>query len=301
MAGDRDAENFAPLVTFEHDVNDDMMAYVTWTKGFKSGGYDVRSNAPPRVVNISNPFSSALDVAVPAGTFEYDEEEAESIELGFKTTLADGAAELNVAYFYTQYDDLQVSIYDGVLGFNVGNAAQAVSQGLEIDGRWRATEALTLSGSIAFLDFEFENYLNGQCTQLERITTDQTECDFDGKTNQYVADWSGNLSAEYVTYVSDNLELRTSVDLVFTDDYNPSQNVDPNIEQDGYEKINARVALVSTEGDWEVALIGKNLTDEETYSYANDTPLSANLTQSVGYYTLVDPGRTVALQGTYRF
>jgi outer membrane receptor protein involved in Fe transport len=50
-----------------------------------------------------------------------------------------------------------------------------------------------------------------------------------------------------------------------------------------------------------VALVGKNLTDEETISYANDTPLAANLAQSVGYYALVDPGRTIAIQGTYRF
>lgn len=315
LKGDREVENFAPLITLEYDVNDDMMAYATWTQGFKSGGYDVRSNAPPeneeltKSINsdvpvgtlILNPISAALDVVVPAGAFEYDEEEAETIELGFKSTLADGAAELNVAYFYTQYDDLQVSIYDGVLGFNVGNAAKAISQGLELDGRWRLTDALTLSGSLAWLDFEFKDYPNGQCTQLERITTGLTQCSFDGNTNQYVADWSGTFSADYQVAVSENLQIRTTVDMIFTTDYNPSQNVDPNIEQNGYEKFNARIALVNEIDNWEISLMGKNLTDEETISYANDTPLAANLAQSVGYYALVDPGRTVAIQGSYRF
>jgi outer membrane receptor protein involved in Fe transport len=301
MEGDREKGNFAPLVTFEYDVSDDMMAYATWTKGFKSGGYDVRSNASPDGTFITNPVSSALDVVVPNGAFEYDEEEAETIELGVKSTLADGAGELNIAYFYTEYDDLQVSIYDGVLGFNVGNAAQAVSQGVELDSRWMLTEQLTLSGSLAWLDFEFKDYPNGQCTQFERITTGLSECDFSGKSNQYVADWSGVLAADYVTNLGDNLELRTTLDVLFTTDYNPSQNVDPNIEQDGYHKINARIALSDIDGNWEVALVGKNLTDEETISYANDTPLAANLAQSVGYYALVDPGRTIAIQGTYRF
>jgi outer membrane receptor protein involved in Fe transport len=194
-----------------------------------------------------------------------------------------------------------VSIYDGVLGFNVGNAAQAVSQGVELDSRWMLTEQLTLSGSLAWLDFEFKDYPNGQCTQFERITTGLSECDFSGKSNQYVADWSGVLAADYVTNLGDNLELRTTLDVLFTTDYNPSQNVDPNIEQDGYHKINARIALSDIDGNWEVALVGKNLTDEETISYANDTPLAANLAQSVGYYALVDPGRTIAIQGTYRF
>lgn len=301
MAGDRDVDNFAPLVTFEYDVNDEIMAYATWTQGFKSGGYDVRSNAPPQPTTINNPFTPALDITVPAGAFEYDEEEAESIELGFKSTLADGAAELNVAYFYTQYDDLQVSIYDGVLGFNVGNAAEAISQGLELDGRWLLTESFTLSGSLAWLDFEFDKYPNGQCTQYERITTGLSECDFEGKSNQYVADWSGTLSGDYLYIINDDLQLRTTLDVIFTTDYNPSQNVDPNIEQDGYEKVNARISLSDGGDTWEVAIVGKNLTDEEIVTYANDTPLSANLVQSVGYYALTEPGRTVAVQGTYRF
>ncbi|MCR8922554.1 TonB-dependent receptor [Dasania sp. GY-MA-18] len=301
LEGKREVEKFAPLVSFEVDVSDDVLSYVTWTRGFKSGGYDVRSNAPPQATTIVNPISSALDVTVPTGAFEYAEEEATTLEVGLKTSLADGAAELNMAYFYTQYDDLQVSIYDGVLGFNVGNAAEAITQGVELDGRWLIAEGLTLSGSLAWLDFEFKDYINGQCTQRERITTSLSECDFDGNSNQYVAEWSGAFAADYVVDVADNLQLRTTLDVLFTTDYNPSQNVDPNIEQDGYHKINARIALGDNEAGWEVALVGKNLTDEETISYANDTPLAANLTQSIGYYTLVDPGRSIAIQGLYRF
>lgn len=301
MAGDRDSENFAPMLNLEYDVNNDLMAYATWTKGFKSGGYDIRSNAPPQNTQINNPFSAALDIDIPAGAFEYEEEEVESVELGFKSTLAEGAAELNLAYFYTQYDDLQVSIYDGVLGFNVGNAAEATSQGVELDGRWKLTDAFTLRGSLAWLDFEFDQYPNGQCTQSERIVSSETQCDFSGKTNQYVADWSGTLSADYEYLMSESLRLNTTLDVVFTTAYNPSQNVDPNIEQQGYQKINARVALAEVSGEWELALIAKNLSDEEVISYANDTPLAANLAQTVGYYALVEPGRTLAIQGVYRF
>ncbi len=307
--GDREAENFAPLITFEYDVNDEVMAYITWTQGFKSGGYDVRSNVSPnkdangqpQPTVITNPISPALNFEMQPGTFEYDEEEAETIEIGFKSRLANGAAELNGAYFYTQYDDLQVSIYDGVLGFNVGNAAKAITQGVELDGRWLVTDALTLSGSIAWIDFEFDDYPNGQCTQFERITTSLTECDFKGKTNQYVAEWSGAVSADYLYVINDNLQLRTTLDVIYTTDYNPSQNVDPNIEQSGYEKINMRIALSDNDDTWELALVGKNLTDEEIITYANDTPLTANLGQSIGYYALVEPERTVAIQGTYRF
>lgn len=295
LKDDRSESNFAPSVIFEYDFNDQVMGYASWTKGHKSGGYDVRSNAPdsPTVIN---PL-----VTVAPGTFEYDEEQAQSIELGLKSTLADGAAEINVAYFMTNFEDLQVSIYDGVLGFNVGNAAEATSQGVEIDGRLLVTENLTLSGAVAWMDFEFDDYPNGQCTQQERIATGATECDFKGKSNQYVAEWSGVLSADHVYDVTDNLELRTTVDVVFSSDYNPSQTIDDAIEQGGYYKLNARLALADTHGTWDVALIGKNLTDQNVITYANDTPLSANLGASVGFYSLVEPGKTLAIQGTYRF
>ena len=278
-----------------------MMTYVNWSRGFKSGGYDTRSNVPPIETVVTNPFSSALSFSIPAGSFEYEPEENTTVELGLKSRLLEGALELNLAAFNTEFEDLQVSIYDGVLGFNVGNAAKATSQGVEIDGRYAVTNEFTLSGSVAWLDFEFEDYLNGQCTQLERIVTSVATCDYEGKTNQYVADLSGALSADLAVPMENGWEFRTTLDLVFSTDYNPSQNLDPNIQQDGFTKINMRVAIEDASAGWEVALIAKNLSDETIVTYANDTPLAANLTQSIGYYSFVESPRTVALQGTYRF
>ncbi len=301
LSGEREETKFAPSITIEQDLNNDMMAYANWSRGFKSGGYDTRSNVPPVETVVTNPFSSQLSFSIPAGSFEYEPEENTTIEIGLKSRLLDGAMELNLAAFNTDFEDLQVSIYDGVLGFNVGNAAKATSMGVELDGRFAATERLTFSGSIAWLDFEFTDYQNGQCTQLERIVTSISTCDYEGKSNQYVADISGSLSADYAIPIGNDVELRTTLDWIFSSDYNPSQNIDPVAEQDGYNKINLRFAIESFEQGWEVALIGKNLTDEEVITYANDTPLAANLTQSVGHYAFIESPRTIALQGTYRF
>ncbi len=301
LSGEREETKFAPSITIQHDLNDDTMTYANWSRGFKSGGYDTRSNVPPVETVVTNPFSSALGFSIPAGSFEYEPEENTTVELGMKTRLLDGAMELNLAAFNTEFSDLQVSIYDGVLGFNVGNAAKARSQGIEIDGRYAVNSELTLSGSVAWLDFEFQDYLNGQCTQLERIVTGIPTCDYDGKTNQYVADLSGALSADLVVPMNNHLDFRTTLDLVFSTDYNPSQNLDPNIAQDGYTKVNMRVAIEDLNAGWEIALVGRNITDERVVTYANDTPLAANLTQSIGYYSFVESPRTIALQGIYRF
>jgi outer membrane receptor protein involved in Fe transport len=302
LKDDRNESNFAPSVTLEYDLNEDTLTYLNWSKGFKSGGYDVRSNAPDSATTIGTNLPPSFQQTVAPGSFEYGEEEAQTLELGIKTTLFDGAGELNVAWFYTEYEDLQVSIYDGVLGFNVGNAAEATTQGVEIDGRVMVTENLTLSAAVAWMDFEFDEYKNGQCTQQQRIDNGGIPvCDVSGSTNQYVAEWSGVVSADHNANITDNLVLRTTVDVVFSSDYNPSQTVDPLIEQGGYYKLNARLALGDVDGIWDVALVGKNLTDEDIITYANDTPLSANLIDSVGFYAFTEPGRTIAVQGTYRF
>ncbi|MBN4055118.1 TonB-dependent receptor [bacterium AH-315-K03] len=298
LSGDRTEEKLSPSINLQYDLNNDVMLYATLSQGNKSGGYDARSNAN------TTPTPSPLTGTNIAGTFEFQDEEANSIELGAKTTLLDGAAEFNIAAFYTEYKNLQVSIFDGTLGFNVGNAGEAETMGVEMDGRFRVSENLTLIGSLAFLDFEFTNFPNGQCNLGETPTSSfngAQVCDYKGRTNQYVADFSGTITADYTKDITSNLALRASIDVVFTDDYNPTQTLDPAMDQDGYSKINARVSIADVYDTWEFALVGKNLTDESVVSYANATPLAGSSFLVPSYYAFFEPQRTVALQAVFRF
>ena len=236
------------------------------------------------------------------GTFEYEEEEATSYELGIKSTLFGGIAELNAALFRTEFDNLQVSVFDGTLGFNVGNAASAVSQGLELDGRVGLTENLMLMAGLAFLDFEFIDHPTGTCIQGQAPTSPNgRDCDYSGKTNQYVADYSGNLLLAYERPFLDSLMLRANIDAIFTDDYHPSPNLDDRIKQDGYVVYNARLSLADIAGDWEVALLGKNLTDELIIVYGVDAPTAYTITEAATHHGFINPPRTVALQLSYRW
>ena len=254
LSDSRNETNFAPQLAVQYDIAPDIMAYVSATRGYKSGGYDARSNAVPNSTLVPG-----------SGSFEYKPEKATGFEIGTKAVVADGAAEINLAAFRTEYEDLQISTFDGVLGFNVGNAAEAVSQGVELDSRWLVTRGLILSASIAYLDFQYKKYPNGQPTQAERLANpNNLYTDYEGKTNQYVAKSNGNFGADYTYTLTDNLDLRSSIDFIFTSSYNPSQNLDPAVDQPGYAKINARVALVGNGDQWELALVGKNLTDKQT-------------------------------------
>ncbi len=304
LKGERTEQNVSPSLNLQYDFSDDVMLYGTLSRGFKSGGYDARSNASPEA-NVIRPLQNPdSDPIILVGSFEYDEEQATSLEFGAKTTLLDGAAELNIAAFYTEYDDLQVSIFDGTLGFNVGNAGAATTMGIELDGRMALTENLMLTGALAFLDFEFTDYDNGQCYQgqpSDSVVDGVEYCDYKGKTNQYVADYSGNLTLVYTTMLTSDIELRGGLDMVFTGDYNSSQNLDPSQEQDAYQKFNGRLAVSDVSAGWEVALLAKNLTDETVISYSNDTPLASNIFGSVSHYGFVEAPRSFAIQGTYRW
>ncbi|WP_345889688.1 TonB-dependent receptor [Spongiibacter thalassae] len=304
LKGKRTEVQFAPLINVQWDVNDVMMSYFSASQGFKSGGFDARSNsspsAEPTPLNPNAPGGTNQQVLI--GSFEYDEEEALSMELGLKTTLLDGAAELNVALFRTEFDNLQVSVFDGTLGFNVGNAASAISQGIEFDGRMALTENLMLAGGLAFLDFEFQDHPLGTCIQDQAPDNPNgINCDFSGKTNQYVADYSGNVLLAYESPLGDEFMLRANLDAIFTGAYHPSPNLDDRIKQDAYVQYNGRIALSSIDGVWEVALLGKNLSDELVVAYGVDAPTAKTITGATTHHGLINPPRTLALQASYRW
>ena len=303
IVGELDDSSFTPVVTVEWDANADTMAYLTWTKGFKSGGFDARSNGHPdaAVANAGNPLSGSPIT----GTWEFDREEATSIELGSKMTLADGAAELNVALFMTEYSDLQISQFDGTLGFNVTNAGEATVKGLEADGRWAVSENITLTGSAAYLDFNYDKFPNSQCYfgQASDSADFAGLCDVSGQRKEYTPELQANVSASWIGDVGEGLVLAASVDLSYMDDYLFAANLDPRAKQDAATQVSARVAIRDSEGAWEVALLGRNLTDEKVINLGGNTPLGGTLTGGGGnsYFAFVNRPLNIALQAKYSF
>jgi len=315
LSGNREEDHTSFAIISDYSLTDDLLLYGSVKQGFKAGGFDVRSNSEPEPGTTGGGTLFPADLASvvagnvsPAGSFEFDDEEATAYELGLKTTLLGGSMELNFAAFLTEFENLQVSIFDGTLGFRVDNAAKATTQGFEIEGRWAITDNWFLNGSVGYLDFEFDEFPDGQCTNAqnqEALLANPGQpvpesCDFTGKTNQYVADWSGSFSLVYERMLS-TLLLRSSLDVPFTTSYLPSQNLDLTTEQDAYALVNLRVGIGSEDGSWEVALLGRNLTDETIVTYSNDTPLAFSQFGSPSYYGFIARPRSVALQVAFRF
>ncbi len=294
VSGSRDKTKFSPEVKGIWDVSDETMLYFTWASGFKSGGFDFRAN--------NRNFYPDM-----AASFEFDDEEATNYELGGKFVLAGGAAELNAAAFYTDFEDLQISIFDGILGFNVGNAASAEIKGLEVDGRWAASEYLTIAGGFAITDFEFTDFQNGQCyfgrTPDVDLDGDGTPelCDYTGESNQMLSDFQGNVSFDLLYPMTSTLMLNARLDVFYTSEYDASATYDPALVQDAYTRTDLRIALGAESGAWEVALLGKNLGDERVLSFGGDTPLAGSSFGAKSNYSFWGQGRSMSLQGMFRF
>ena len=298
-SGSRSEDKLLPSLTLEYDWTEDMMTYLSWSQGSKSGGFDARSNNPTTAPPGGCPRPGVQCV----GTFEFEDENSDNIELGAKMALG-GRFELNGALYFTNFKDLQVSTFDAVLGFNVQNAGEADIMGVELDARWRATEHSLISASVAWTNFEFKDYF-GQCyfgqrqEHPEEVAPDGINCNYRGKTNEFVADFVGTLAYDYRRPIGTNMEFRFGLDLYYTTETFVAPTLDPKQKQDAYAKLNGRVAIGSD--NWEVAVLGRNLTDEEIYPYGNDTPLAGSIFGAFSAWRFGEPPRSFALQGTLRF
>ncbi len=298
IKGSRSETGFTPLITFKYDLNSTDMLYASYTTGFKSGGFDVRSNAAPNA--LDGIFDSIT------GTWEFEDEKVKNYEFGGKFVFADGSAELNTAIFRSEFDNMQTSQFDGSLSFNVTNAGQAVVQGVEADSRWALTDSILWRGGVAYIDFEYTDFPNSQCYfgQVDNIgTPGDGICDATGQRREYTPKWQGNTGVDYTYNFANGLKLVSTLDLIFSSSYYTTPSLDPKFTQDGYTKVNARIALSGDSDRWELALIGKNLTDQSVVTYANGLPVATTLTAgtSSGYYAFYERPRSIALQGTLKF
>ncbi len=316
LSREEDAFTFSGNVQW--DATDSAMVYASVSTGFKGGGFDeAYSNAGSTVrtgnILTGEPDGGIVQTGIDGSILEFEDETVIAYEIGAKMSLADGAADLNIAIFRMEYDDLQVSSLVGD-AFQVGNAGEAISQGLEIDGRWMLAEGFTLGGAVAYLDATYDTFDGATCTVPQSadpmnnpgcLRDDGTNIDagerggqdLSGETMLFAPEWSANINAEWIVPVSDKMELRTNADVNYTDEFYSALDLDPNTLHDSSVRLNMRIALASFDDTWSVALVGKNLTDEENRVWNNDVPTS----NSNSYFGVPERGRSLAVQARYRF
>ena len=293
------------------------MVYVSYSEGFKSGGFtgaddgmpdSLGQQVEPNVGAFVWPCESGqdwrdcYDETNPSDDFEFDNEEVKALEIGGKHTLLGGAMNLNWAAFYTEYDNLQTSIFKG-LGFGVTNAAEVTVRGIEFDLLWLVAEGLQIGLNGAWLDSEYDSYSDAPCSAVQ-LDLDAlcgqpggtTDNDLAGENTTFAPEYTAAAFFQYDTPIGDHLEFFASGEVNYSDEYDTQGDLDAEDRVDDYTKVNLRLGIRGTDYDWEVMLFGRNITDEEVAAYGFDVPVLAGF-----HADMYDEGEVYGLRLRYRF
>lgn len=277
-----------PMANIQYDITPELMAYASYAKGVKAGGFDIRSNSLPTTASFP-------------GAFLFKPEKADSYEGGFK--YRSRGLSLAISYYNTTYKDLQTSVFDGGIGFNVNNASAAKVQGVEFEGRARISDNIRLSGSVAYLDFKYTDWRQGQCPFGLASNVTGGFCNYTGSRATFAPKWSGSLAADFEYPMGDNLQVSLNINTDFSSSYASGNVLDPFTTQDSFARVGARLALGTIDDGWEIAVVGRNLTNRRVLLTAGQLPLSTTLTGGLGtaYSGIFDRPRNIAVQAQLKF
>ena len=243
-------------------ATDAMMLYASYGTGYKSGGTNT-------------------DRIDPVFSQTFDAETSQAAELGLKSTLADGRIRMNVAIHNTKFKDLQTNAFSGN-GFNLQNAGDADTRGAEVDFTWYPMDTTQIIANYAYNIAEFENFENGTCWVA---TPFQTGTQDPGQTNPLlpVCNRSGDRvpsNPEHALYaaIQQDWELGNYTPFVrleysYLGDTMTDGNNDPLKLRDSFGFLHTRFGVRFENISAELAVWGRNLTDERFYETAFDVPV----------------------------
>lgn len=230
--------NFSPKIGLQYRPNDDVMAYASWSKGYKTGGWTTR---------LSNPLPTAPD---------FDEEKATTYEIGLKSTLIDRRLQVNAAIFQTDYKGIQLNFQQGVSP-TIQNAGDAKIKGFEVEVTAAPTDAFTISASIGHLDAKYTDVLAPAQVAANPFQGGV----FPGGELPKTPKWKFNISPRY------EIDLGGSGSVVLLADYTHSSSLWNDTERafllqrPSTDLLNGSITYKAPE-NWDVTLGMTNITDE---------------------------------------
>ena len=239
---------------YQHNLNDDFMAYAAFDTGWRDGSANIAGNPQPPVFGA------------------FDSEDSYNLELGFKWQLWEGRAMFNFATYYQLYDQFQyqaagVSYRDGdgtiSLADPVVNVDEAVSYGFDTDFAVLISEHWNLSSALSFNQTELTDASSVPCTNGAPIGEPLwsfNTCDLTGEKAGGLPEWSANIASEYwgaVGSISSEWYVRGLLNAE-SEYYSPAFRED----LDSYTTLDLYVGLRSINAVWDVNVWVKNITDE---------------------------------------
>ncbi|MFC4595944.1 TonB-dependent receptor [Sphingobium tyrosinilyticum] len=259
--------NFSYRFGVDYDVAPDVLAYATYSRGYKGPTFDQLSGA--RVAP----------------------EIPKSIEVGLKSTLFDRRLRLNIALFDTKYDGFQTLAQAPGLsaGFVTLNAGQLKTRGVEVEYNALLAEGLKLSGGVTYNNTEYKNLKNVPCYYGQPTGTSGTNVcrpngttDVSGNQLANAPRWSMNstvryerpVSGDWVGFVQGDVYYRTSA--YFT------QTRDQQTRINGNAIIGLSFGAHTADDRLTITAFVRNLFDKRVPTYAIADPVATVYTGPAG-------------------
>ena len=274
---DRRENDFSPKAGLRWSPSDNVSSYVTWARGFKSGGFN---GLPLRETQN-----------------EYEAERASSYELGTKARLNKGKVRLSASLFSTDFDNLQVATFQGNR-FIVLNAAAARSQGAEMDLQYlpEALPFLFIRASAGYSDAVYTTYRNGPCKADE--TAGQGSCvqtapapnpalpcnettnpctgaqDLTGKRLPYGSRWTASITPNIFFPIGNGLSGVIGLDWLYRSSRFLDADDDDRKLQAGTDIFNALLTVTDASKKWGLTFSVRNIGNTRAYDQRLGQPLA---------------------------
>ncbi len=254
---------FTPRIGAEYSVSDDVFLYSSISEGFKSGGF-----------NFTDKTS-------------YEPEYVTSYEIGAKTSFLDNMVNLNTSIFYYDYKDLQVQAFEtlqGTASISINNAAEATITGLETEFSVIPNNMIEISGSFAYLNAEYEDYIAGRVVA--------TPVDVEGNKLNHSPEFKVNIDIDFhhslgqgeMSYVLSSYWQDTEYFTAFNDDIT---------SQGSYALFDFRTSYRFANDAFEVAAFVRNIGDKEYSNASQDF-------SPTGVALNIMPPRTFGVEFSYQ-
>lgn len=267
-----------PKLGLEYRYNDALFYYAGISQGYKSGGFNFAFLDAGGTVGFSHPDARIKPERLTAW------------EAGIKSDWLDDSLRLNAAFFYYDYEDLQVQSFRNFVT-TISNARRSEALGAELDLIFAPTANLRLDAGISWLDAQYKDFKNA----AEQGVDGPLEIDAGGKRLNNAPEWTLNLTARYYQQLSRGGSLTWRLDHYWQDrEYYTAGNLKSK-SQGAYSVTNVSLGYRNPDQALEVIGYVDNVTNQEYFNTIADFNLNSGLSGGI------NPPRTWGLKAVYHF
>jgi iron complex outermembrane receptor protein len=276
---------FTPRISASYELNDDLTTYASYSKGFKSGGWDMRGDA----------------LITPQTVDGYDPETVDAYETGLKGYLFDRRVSFASAAFLSKYKNQQVStqvVVPSGIASSIDNAGASTLYGVEFEAKAKVTANLSANVALGYIHAKYDTFNRFVPAGAPNPLNPSQVIPAGGQVInvadlygfQNTPEWTGNVSLTWTGEVAGGLLSITPM-VSYRDSYQQFEQPLPLLDQKAFTLVDLTAIWTAPGNHYKLALTGKNLTDERYRTGGYNFGVATYNNSVIGFY---GPPRTVS-------